>query len=357
VLAPGLAAQTEVTIAGRVVRRAGRDTLGASRARVVLHRVSRDVSGKLDSTLADPTGAFRFRFSRDTSMVYLLSANWSGIEYFGEPLPGASLGGATTLTLLVADTSSAGTAETGGRFLVLGSPGATRDRRAVDLFVIRNRGDRTIVGTDGASPTWRAPLPRGVTDARLGSAGSEVSADAVRFEPDRVAVIAPIAPGEKQLLIEYTIPASMHRLELTAVTRDTIQVVAEEAGVTVEGLERAPDQVLDGRSFARWTGRDAASVTVSFPVPASRDGALVPLVIAALVIAGVAGIAATRFRRGAPPPPQVTSEALITRIAALDAAASRRRLAGEEKARYDRERAELKRALTEQLRREGARGL
>ena len=44
----------------------------------------------------------------------------------------------------------------------------------------------------------------------------------------------------------------------------------------------------------------------------------------------------------------MTSEALITRIAALDAAASRRRLAGEEKARYDRERAELKRALTEQ---------
>ena len=323
----------------------------------MLHRVSRDVSGKLDSTLADGSGVFRFQFPRDTSMVYLLSANWSGIEYFGEPLPGAGLDGTTSLTLLVADTSSASIAETGGRFVVLGSPGATRDRRAVDLFVIRNRGDRTIVGTDATSPTWRAPLPRGVTDVRLGSAGSEVSADAVRFEPDGVVVIAPIAPGEKQLLIEYTIPASTQLLEFPAVTPDTIQVVAEEAGVTVEGLERASDQVLDGRSFARWTGRDVASVTVTFPVPASRDGALVPLVIAALVIAAAAGIAATRFRRGAPAPVPVTSESLITRIAALDAASAGRALTAEDKARYERERAELKRALTERLRREGTHGL
>ena len=347
----------QVTLSGTVARRAGSDTISAPRARLVLHGISRQTSGKLDSTVADDAGGFRFRISRDTAMVYLLSANWSGIEYFSEPMPGSSLDKATTLTLLVADTSSGGTAETGGRFIVLGSPGPARDRRAVDLFVIRNRGDRTIVGAGGTGATWRAPLPRGVTGARMGSAGSEISADAVRFEGDSVAVIAPIAPGEKQLLVEYTLPAGLRRLELDAATPDTIQIVAEEQDVTVAGLEKTTDQVLDGRSYARWHGRGASSVVVSFAVAPAKDRALIPLVIAVLVLSAVVGVIATRARPAKVAAPAVTSEVLITRIAALDADHAGRGLSDEEKSRYDRERAELKRALTEQLRREGARGL
>ncbi|HKP29751.1 MAG TPA: hypothetical protein VJU15_10115 [Gemmatimonadales bacterium] len=346
-----------MAIGGKVARRAGTDTIAAPHARVVLHGVSRQTSGKLDSTATDEAGAFRFRISRDTSMVYLLSANWSGIEYFSEPIPGSSLDRTATLTLLVADTSSARAAETGGRFIVLGSPGATRDRRAVDLFVIRNRGDHTIVGAGGIGATWRAPLPRGVTGARMGSAGSEISADAVRFAGDSIAVIAPIAPGEKQLLVEYTIPESMSRLELEAVTLDTIQIVAEEQGVTVAGLEKTADQVLDGRPFARWHGRGVSLVTISFPVAAARDRALIPLVIAAAVIAVLVGVLAMRFRPARVSAPPLTSEALLTRIAALDADHAGRALGDDEKSRYDRERAELKRALTELLRREGLRGL
>jgi hypothetical protein len=347
----------QVTVGGKVARRAGNDTISASHARVVLHGVSRQTSGKLDSTVTDDAGAFRFRLSRDTSMVYLLSANWSGIEYFSEPMPGASLRQATTLTLLVADTSSGRAADTGGRFIVLGSPGPARDRRAVDLFVIRNAGDRTIVGRSGTGPTWRAPLPRGVTGARMGSAGSEISADAVRFVGDTIEVIAPIAPGEKQLLVEYTIPSSIRRFELEAVTPDTIQVVAEEQDVTVTGLEKTTDQVLDGRPYARWHGRGASLVTISFPVAARKDRALIPLVIAAALIAVLIGIVARRFRPARPATPPPTSEALLTRIAALDADHAGRSLNDQEKSRYERERAELKRALTEQLRREGARGL
>jgi hypothetical protein len=346
-----------VTVGGKVARRAGSDTIAASHARVVLHGISRQTSGKLDSTVTDDAGAFRFRLSRDTSMVYLLSANWSGIEYFSEPLPGSSLQRTTTLTLLVADTSSGRAAETGGRFIVLGSPGATRDRRAVDLFVIRNTGDRTIVGSRGTGATWRAPLPRGVTGARMGSAGSEISADAVRFERDTIVVIAPLAPGEKQLLVEYTIPSSLGRLELEAVTPDTIQVVAEEQDVTVAGLEKATDQVLDGRPYARWHGRGASLVTISFPVAASKDRALLPLVIAAALIAVLIGVVALRLRPVRAEAPPLTSEALITRIAALDADHAGRTLSDQEKSRYERERAELKRALTEQLRQEGSRGL
>jgi hypothetical protein len=227
----------------------------------------------------------------------------------------------------------------------------------VDLFVLRNGGERTIVGAGGTGPTWSAPLPRGVSGVRLGSAGSEISADAVQFGSDSVRVIAPLAPGEKQLLLEYTIPSTMNRLELAAVTPDTIQIVAEEQAVSVTGLSRVTDQVLDGRNYARWSGRGASFVVVSFPVVPSRDRALLPLVIAAVILAGIAGVVATRFRAGKTVASPVSSGALITRIAALDAAHTGQSLTPDEKARYDRDRAELKRALTEQLRRESTRGL
>ena len=191
----------------------------------------------------------------------------------------------------------------------------------------------------------------------MGSAGSEISADAVRFVGDTIEVIAPIAPGEKQLLLEYTIPSSISRLELEPVTRDTIQVVAEEQDVTVAGLEKTTDQVLDGRPYARWHGRGVSRVIISFPVATQKDRALIPLVIAAALIAVLIGIVASRHRLVRPSTPPLTSETLLTRIAALDADHAGRTLNDQEQSRYERERAELKRALTEQLRREGARGL
>ena len=316
--------------------------------------MSREVSGKLDSTLADHGGRFQFRFQRDTAQVYLLSTRWSGIEYFSEPLPGSRLEGTTSLTLLVADTSSARGAESGGRFLVLGSPGPSRDRRVVDLVVLRNSGSETVVGRGGDAPTWRAPLPRGVLGPRVGAVGSEISAEAVRFERDSIMVIAPIAPGEKQLLVEYTIPAATSRLELDPGTRDTVQVVAEEPGVQVEGLARAADQILDGRSFSRWTGRATASIVVSFPVAPKADRALLPLVATALALMALLAVwAATRVRRQQVVPPQ-TTDSLVTRIAQLDAEHAGRELSPAEAERYRRDRAVLKRALTDQIRRDGA---
>lgn len=342
-------------MAGRVVRRAGADTLAAAGARVVLHRVSRQRSGVIDSTRAERSGRFRFELRPDTTVVYLLSARWSGIEYFSEPLPGSSLSTRTTLTLLVADTTSVGTGRTVGRFLVLGAPGASRDRRVVDLFVIRNGETRTLVGPGRDAPTWRAPLPRGITSPAVGAVGSDISGDAVRFSRDSVMVLAPLAPGEKQLLLEYTIPAAMSRLEIDPGTRDSLQVVVEEAGVTVSGLTAVEAQVVDGRPYSRWTGRDAVSVLVSFPMAGARDRALGPLVLGVLLIMTGAAIVAIRSRARMAQPAPPSSQSLVTRIARLDADRTGRELTPPEESQYQTERAALKRELTEVLRREASR--
>ncbi len=330
--------------------------MAAARARVVLHRVSREASGALDSVRADGAGRFRFELRRDTALVYLLSARWSGIEYFSEPLPGTSLQSVTTLTLLVADTSSTAAAETAGRFLVLGGPGSSRDRRVVDLFVLRNSGTHTLVARGADAPSWRAPLPRGVTSPAVGGVGSDISPDAVRFARDSVNVIAPLAPGEKQLLIEYTIPAGMTRLEFDPATRDSVQVVAEEPGVVIAGLERAPDQVLDGRQFSRWAGKGAAAILVTFPMAPSPDRALLPLVLAAILVMTVVALIAMRLRARPPANPPPSVEALVGRIAQLDLAHGGRDIPADELQRYQVERAALKQALTQLLRRESPRG-
>lgn len=351
-----LEAQRPVVVTGRVVRRAAADTLAAAQARVVLHRVSREVSGALDSTRADAAGRFRFELHRDTALVYLLSARWSGIEYFSEPLPGGSLPAVTTLTLLVADTSSTASAATVGRFLVLGGPGVSRDRRVVDLFVLRNNGTHTLVGRTADAPTWRAPLPRGVTSPAVGAAGSDISPEAVRFAHDSVSVIAPLAPGEKQLLIEYTLPAALARLEFDPATRDSVQVVAEEPGVTIAGLQPAPDQVLDGRQFSRWAGRGGSAVLVTFPVATSPDRALLALVVTTILVTAAVAVVAVRLRARPPAIPPPSAEALIERIAQLDLAHRGRDVPTEAQRRYQVERAALKRALTETLRQESPRG-
>lgn len=68
--------------AGRVVRRAGTDTVPAPGAMVLLHRVGPVEQGAIDSVAADAAGRFAFQFVRDTGAAYLVSARWAGIEYF-----------------------------------------------------------------------------------------------------------------------------------------------------------------------------------------------------------------------------------------------------------------------------------
>src|SRR5919112_5474935 len=100
---PALHAQ-ELTVArGRAVIGDSAPLIGA---RVLLHRVGRDIQGPVDSTRADDRGRFRFRFRPDTSALYLLSVRYGGIEYFSTPVhtnPGRP---DTAIRLVACDTSS-----------------------------------------------------------------------------------------------------------------------------------------------------------------------------------------------------------------------------------------------------------
>lgn len=350
---PALAAGQGVA-AGRVVRTAGGDSLPVPGARVLLHRVGRGFQGPIDSMTADRHGAFRFRFVPDTSAVYLTSSRYAGIEYFS---PAVHLDPArpdTALRIVVSDTSSRAPVELAARHLVVADPDEEGTRGVLDLIVLRNPGDRTRVAPDSLTPAWTVPLPTGTFGLAPGE--GEASAEALRREGDRLQVFAPIAPGEKQLIVQYGLPAAARTMTLTfEQNAGFVNVLVADRGARVTGgaLAAADTEVIQGRSYRRWMGTVPAGATVRIDLggPFRAPDWVLRVLIGGLA-AGLALVAVRALRRpavsaGRVAPAGPDADLLLERIAQLDA-----RYAGREAAtdpaewnRYRAERAELKARL------------
>ncbi|HEX2450909.1 MAG TPA: hypothetical protein VHJ69_07200, partial [Gemmatimonadales bacterium] len=210
-VAPASAGQS--VAGGRVVEVTERgDSAGVPAARVVLHRIGRELQGPIDSATTDTRGRFRFRFAADTSAIYLVSARRGGIEYFSTPVHLNPERPDTGLRIVVADTSSAAPVGLEARHLVIGSPRADGSRNIVDLTVLTNAGHRTRVAPDTVRPSWCGPLPIGTVGLAVGE--GEFSLSAVTRQGDRLLFFAPIPPGEKQLATEYILPAGSRETRL-----------------------------------------------------------------------------------------------------------------------------------------------
>lgn len=304
--APPGAAQ-RVDIRGRIVRPVAGDTLGLAGARVLLHRIGEDRQGAIDSTPTARDGAFRFRAPRDTSAIFLVSARYGGVEFFSPPFTLDSSAAVGPVVLVVSDTSSTAPVHMGARYLVVGAPDTERARTVVDLMVLRNPTDTTRVAPDSLTPTWSGVLPRASAHV-VAEAGSEVSASAVRFRGDTVLVFAPLAPGDKQLLLQYTLPAAWTEWDIPMGEGvSTLQIVSEAEGVFATGgkLKAVEAQVMDGRALARWAGeaRSGSVVRVTFPSPRGDERiaviVLVVLMGLALVVFAWVGMRRSRARAGA----------------------------------------------------------
>ncbi|MEO8090751.1 MAG: hypothetical protein ABI703_10680 [Gemmatimonadales bacterium] len=296
------------------------DSTPVAGTRVVLHQVGRALQGPLDSTRTDPRGRFRFSFRPDTSALYLVSVRHSGIEYFSSPLQADRAQPDTAIRVIVYDTSSTAPVSLEARHLVVTQPGEDGSRNVLDLLVLRNAGERTRVAPDSAGSSWSGLLPGGTTGLELGE--SDVSPEAVTRRGDSILVAAPLAPGEKQITVQYAIAGGRKNLELRfpdAVS--SVNVLAEESHLVVSGgsLALADSQVLQGRSFRRWTGSVPAGGTLRIALPglAGVPKWLLPSLVAAIVLALVA--AAWYFLARLPGAPALSTAKLLDAIAALDA--------------------------------------
>jgi hypothetical protein len=329
-----------------------RDTTRLGGARVLLHRVGRELQGVVDSTVTDARGRFRFRFRADTAAIYLLSARYGGIEYFSSPVHTNPARPDTAIALLVYDTSSTAPVTLEARHIVVPRPSEDGSRAVLDLIVLLNQGLRARVAPDTLRPSWSTPLPTASTGLEIGE--SDVSPEAVHRRDDSVLVTAPIAPGQKQLSLEYLIPQGHRVVDFPiGAGGGRVNLLVEESGATVSGgtLALADSQIIEGRAFRRWTGDvpPGGSVRLTLPaLPRTPVTVLVGLVTAVGLALALAAWRSLRQGRGVPAP---APEPVLDAIAALDAryAGKERETPAEEWQRYQSERARLKAELASSL--------
>lgn len=356
-LATPLAAQTPAEVTGRVVRLTGADTVAVAGAGVVLHRVGQDTQGPLDSLPADGAGRFRFRFTTDTGAVYLLSVRHHGITYFSSPVARDPATRVDDILLIVSDTSAVAPVAVAARSLIVGAAEASGARTVVEVVELANRGQQTRVSPESV-PTFAMALARGGHGFVVED--TDLSPEAVRIEGDSLRVYAPLAPGERVVILQYTIPAGTRRLELPAGHAvDTMQVLLEEGQLALESaLPRAGSETIEGRPYGRWVGPWPADSTLAVAVTglAVRPSRVLTLLVAGLALAMGLVLLLVRRRRAPPatgpaPPAPRDPAVIVDAIARLDAAHQGRvgELPPEAWAAYQRERARLKGELERTL--------
>ena len=341
--------------AGRVVLPRNADTVPVPGARVVLHRVGRDRQGPLDSTMADASGRFRFRFRADSGALYLLSARWGDVEYFSPPVHTNPARPDTAMRLVVFDTSSTAPIGVEARHIVVPRPGADGTRSVLDLIVLRNDGRVARVAPDSTRPSWRLLLPPGTGDMQVGE--SDLSPDAIVRQGDTVEVLAPLAPGQKQLSLEYSVTPVRGKLEFpVGPDGGAVNLLVEERNARVSGgtLALADSQVIEGRSFRRYTGNVPAGGAIVIAVGAAGAAAATRVALPVLVGAVAVVLAAAVWwilRRSSRRAPALRPEQMLDAIAALDARYAGREpeTAADEWRGYVAERARLKAELERTL--------
>jgi hypothetical protein len=225
----------------------------------------------------------------------------------------------------------------------------------LDLIVLRNDGRVARVAPDSSRPSWRVVLPPGTGDMEVGE--TDLSPDAIVRQGDTVKVLAPLSPGQKQLSLEYSVTPVRGKLEFAVGPGGgPVNLLVEERDARVSGgtLALADSQVIEGRSFRRYTGDLPAGGTVVLAVrdagPAAATRRALPALVGAVAVA-LAAAAWWLIRRPSRRAPAVSPEQMLDAIAALDARYAGREpeTAADEWQRYGAERARLKAELERTL--------
>jgi hypothetical protein len=287
----------------------------------VLHEVHRQGGAPVDSAQTNRTGRYQFTLSdADSGAVYLVSTTYGGITYFSEALA-PDVGLDSIATLVVFDTSSVAPQITlRQRHIVVRRPEADGGRRVLELLVLANAGDRTRIASDPSLPVWRGLLPEGIEQFDVGDA--DVSAQAVIRSGDTVSVVAPVPPGEKQVLFTYVLPRGRRELVIPIdQEHQNLLVLLEDtaAAVVAGSMVRRGIEVFEDAQFAMFEGALLAPGTrVAFTF--SRSAFALPQMWVVLVALAATALIASLivWARRAPAVVSDDPHLLARQIAALD---------------------------------------
>jgi hypothetical protein len=358
---PAAAQESDAVLRGRVLMAQE----GLADVMVILHRVTMEESGGIDSIRTGSDGDFSFRLPSVPSAtggheVYFASVSVEDILYFGAPVSDPS---ALDSTYVVEAFPTRAVEETppplpvDDRSFVV-EPDGQGGWIVTDIFNVRNDGAETWVSVEGR-PVWAYPLPDGAAGIRVGQ--SDLSPDAVSFEGGRMSVTSPIPPGRRTFTIQYALPDLDLTLRLPGQV-DQFSLLVREPGpdLSVDGLAAQPAVELQpGAIFRHYLGMGLFDATVTV-VPGGSGGFggigvewLVVLV--SFVMGGVAILAYHRGRTRIPAPATGSAPAhggasgtrgredILLEIAGLDEAFDRiASPSDEERELYQRRRQALK---------------
>lgn len=275
-----------MSVSGRVLR-GGRDTISLSNSWVVLHKVTRDTGGPVDSVRTDARGRYRIALRNpDSAGVYVVSAWYDSLAYFSLPLNVTGRPAVHVEDIVTFRTSAGGPPILLARRLATVA-GAREDgtREILEILELENTGLTTRITKDTLVPTWAGGVPQDAGQFRGGQ--GDVSPEAMAFRNDSVYVLGPIPPGPvKQLSYSYSLAAGTRTLvipidqpttELNLLLEDTA------AAVAAPQIESLGVQEIEQRRFAAYRAGPLAAgdrVEIQLPSTGLRAQALLPYVIA-----------------------------------------------------------------------------
>jgi hypothetical protein len=315
---PGVAGEMR-TVSGRVLSGSSDSLRPVASQVVVLHRISADSSGPVDSVRTSAAGTYRFRYRlAGPRSMYIVSSRYAGIAYFTTPLRDAAVTSPDGDITVYDTTSAMFPLSVRGRHVVVAPPeGGVR--RVVDVFEVANDSNRTLTaGTAGL--TWRVALPREARDP--GSSGGDLPPEAFRFSGGNAELLVPFPPGSRQVVLSYAIPAAGAVDIPVADATGNLEVLVEGAGgrVTGAGLSAEEPVAMEGRTFQRYIA-SPVSAGSAFTVGGgggtgnARRAALLAIAAVAVALGIVVG---RKWASGVPAPVRgPTSQSLARQIAAL----------------------------------------
>lgn len=282
-------------VSGQVVKPGISRMLPVPSVMVTLHRVGSDRAAPLDSTRADSHGRYEFHFTRsgDTGAVYFVSASYGGIAYFTPPLAHSTVKGEEAEIAVFDTTSGPVPIATRGHHVVVSAVDAGGMRNVTEVYELANDSSVTRVASGaGKGEVWAAVLPPAARNFRVDQ--GDVPPQGVIFERGRARVVAPIAPGLKQLAFTYSLPSSAFPLSIPIV-RDTqileVLIEGEKGSVSGAALKEKDPVAVERRMFRRFLAADVPSGSVAvidLPADVASDAIDPRYVLAVSVVIGAA---------------------------------------------------------------------
>jgi hypothetical protein len=289
-----------VTVSGRVLL-GGRDSVPLPGTWAVLHRVTREGGGPVDSVRSDAAGRYRIRVAHaraaaDSSAVYVVSTWYDSLAYFSLPLNVVGRPAVHVEDLVVYPTTrGAPPIRVARRLVTIGRPAADGTREVLEILELENTGLTTRITDDTLVPTWAGAIPSAAVQFQPGQ--GDISAEAMVRRGNRLVVLGPIPPGaSKQLSYGYMLPAGgagvalpidQSTKELNLLIEDTT------AAVAAPKVESLGVQEIEQRRFAAYRAGPLAAgdrVTIGLPRGAFRAQTLLPYVIGLFAAAMVGAL-------------------------------------------------------------------